>query len=92
MPPGSLATTDDLVELAKAAGRHGGTYSAHTRNEGTGVFDAVREMIAIAERAGVPVDIIHIKIADQHSRRTERDDGRARVVNRLTRHLARGDG
>ena len=65
MPPGSLATTDDLVELAKAAGRHGGTYSAHTRNEGTGVFDAVREMIAIAERAGVPVDIIHIKIADQ---------------------------
>lgn len=65
MPPGSLATTDDLVELAKVAGRHGGTYSAHTRNEGTGVFDAVREMIAVAERAGVPVDIIHIKIADQ---------------------------
>jgi N-acyl-D-aspartate/D-glutamate deacylase len=29
------------------------------------VFDAVREMIAVAERAGVPVDIIHIKIADQ---------------------------
>ncbi|QDU22732.1 N-acyl-D-amino-acid deacylase family protein [Urbifossiella limnaea] len=65
MPPGSLATTDDLVELAKAAGRRGGIYSAHTRNEGTGVFDAVREMIAVAERAGVPVDIIHIKIADQ---------------------------
>ncbi|HEX4612779.1 MAG TPA: D-aminoacylase [Urbifossiella sp.] len=65
MPHGSLATTDDLVELAKVAGRHGGTYSAHIRNEGTGVFDAVREMIAVAERAGVPVDIIHIKIADQ---------------------------
>lgn len=65
MPPGALATTDDLVELAKAAGRHGGTYSAHIRNEGTGVFDAVREMILVAERAGVPVEIIHIKIADQ---------------------------
>ncbi|MBN9519918.1 D-aminoacylase [bacterium] len=65
MPPGSLATTDDLVELAKVAARHGGIYSAHIRNEGTGVFDAVREMIAIAERAGIPVDIIHIKIADQ---------------------------
>ncbi len=65
MPPGSLATTDDLVELAKVAARHGGTYSAHIRNEGTGVFEAVREMIAIAERAGLPVDVIHIKIADQ---------------------------
>lgn len=65
MPPGSLATTDDLVELAKVAARHGGTYSAHIRNEGTGVFDAVREIIAVAERAGIPVEIIHIKIADQ---------------------------
>jgi N-acyl-D-aspartate/D-glutamate deacylase len=65
MPPGSLATTDDIVELCKVVGRHGGIYSSHIRNEGTGVFDAVDEAIAIGERAGVPVDIIHIKIADQ---------------------------
>jgi N-acyl-D-aspartate/D-glutamate deacylase len=65
MPPGSLATTDDIVELAKVVHRHGGIYSSHIRNEGTGVFDAVKEAIAIGERAGVPVDIIHIKIADQ---------------------------
>src|SRR5207244_7746181 len=32
---------------------------------GTGVFEAVKEAIAIGERAGVPVDIIHLKIADQ---------------------------
>jgi N-acyl-D-aspartate/D-glutamate deacylase len=65
MPPGSLATTDDLVELAKVVARHGGSYSTHNRNEGTGVFEAVREAIEIGERAKVPVDIIHIKIADQ---------------------------
>jgi N-acyl-D-amino-acid deacylase len=65
MPPGSLATTDDLVDLCKVVARHGGSYSTHNRNEGTGVFDAVREAIEIGERAGVPVDIIHIKIADQ---------------------------
>jgi N-acyl-D-amino-acid deacylase len=41
MPPGSLATTDDLVELCKVVARHGGIYSSHIRNEGTGVFDAV---------------------------------------------------
>jgi N-acyl-D-aspartate/D-glutamate deacylase len=45
--------------------RHGGIYSTHNRHEGTGVFDAVREAIAIGQRSGVPVDIIHLKIADQ---------------------------
>ncbi len=65
MPPGSLATTDDLVALCKAVAPHGGIYSTHIRNEGTGVFDSVKEAIAIGERAGVAVDIIHLKIADQ---------------------------
>jgi N-acyl-D-aspartate/D-glutamate deacylase len=35
------------------------------RNEGTGVFDAVGEAIRVGEQSGVPVDIIHLKIADQ---------------------------
>jgi N-acyl-D-amino-acid deacylase len=65
MPPGSLATTDDLVALCQVVARHGGLYSSHIRNEGTGVFDAVKEAIAVGERAGVPVDVIHLKIADQ---------------------------
>ena len=65
MPPGSLATTDDLVELSKVVAKHGGIYSTHNRNEGTEVLAAIKEAIAIGERAGVPVDIIHVKIADQ---------------------------
>src|SRR4029079_18797814 len=65
MPPGSLATTDDLVELCSVVKKHGGIYASHIRNEGLGVFDAVKEAIAVGERAGVPVDIIHIKIADE---------------------------
>ncbi len=65
MPPGSLATTDDLVALCKAVAPYGGIYSTHIRNEGTGVFDSVKEAIAVGERAGVAVDIIHLKIADQ---------------------------
>jgi N-acyl-D-aspartate/D-glutamate deacylase len=65
MPPGALATTDDLIALCKPVAKHGGIYSTHNRNEGTGVFEAVREAIEIGERAGVPVDIIHLKIADQ---------------------------
>lgn len=65
MPPGSLATTDDLVLLAGAAAKHGGIYSTHIRNEGLGVFDSVQEAIAVGERARLPVDVIHLKIADQ---------------------------
>jgi N-acyl-D-amino-acid deacylase len=65
MPPGSLATTDDIVGLCKVVARHGGLYSSHIRNEGTDVLKAVREAITIGEMAGVPVDVIHLKIADQ---------------------------
>jgi N-acyl-D-aspartate/D-glutamate deacylase len=65
MPPGSLAKTEDIVELCRVVARHGGIYSTHNRNEGTGVFEAVKEAITIGERAGVPVDVIHLKIADE---------------------------
>lgn len=65
MPPGSLATTDDLVELCKVVAKYHGIYSSHIRTEGTGVLDAVNEAIAVGERAGVPVDVIHLKIADE---------------------------
>jgi N-acyl-D-amino-acid deacylase len=65
MPPGSLTTTDDLVRLAKIVAPYGGLYSTHIRNEGLGIFASVKEAIAVGERAGIPVDIIHIKIADE---------------------------
>ncbi len=65
MPPGSLATTDDLVDLCKPVAKHGGLFSTHNRNEGTEVLAAVKEAIAVGERAGIPVDVIHLKIADK---------------------------
>src|SRR6185503_15812819 len=43
MPPSSLATTDDLIELCQVVREHGGIYSTHMRDEGLGVFDSVRE-------------------------------------------------
>ena len=64
--PRELAvTTDDLVALCQVVRRHGGLFSSHIRNEGTEVVAAVKEAIAVGRRAGVPVDIIHLKIADQ---------------------------
>jgi N-acyl-D-aspartate/D-glutamate deacylase len=65
MPPGSLATTDDVIRLAQVTRPFGGTFSTHIRNEGTGVFRSIEDAIRVAEEAGVPVDIIHLKIADE---------------------------
>jgi len=65
MPPGSLATTADIVGLLAPVKQYGGLFSTHNRNEGTGVFEAIEEAIAVGEQAGVPVDVIHLKIADQ---------------------------
>jgi N-acyl-D-amino-acid deacylase len=65
MPPGSLATTEELITLSRVVAQLGGIYSTHNRHEGTGVQDAVREAIKIGEMSGVRVDIIHLKIADQ---------------------------
>ncbi|QDU26345.1 D-aminoacylase [Anatilimnocola aggregata] len=87
MPPGSLAKTDDLIDLAKVVAAKGGIYSTHNRNEGTEVFAAIKEAIAIGEGAKIPVDIIHLKIADQEywGRMKEIvqliDEARARGVN-----------
>jgi N-acyl-D-aspartate/D-glutamate deacylase len=64
-PQEMVATTDDLVALGRIVHDRGGIYSSHIRNEGTDVLAAVREAIAIGERAKIPVDIIHLKIADQ---------------------------
>ena len=66
VPPSSLATTGNLIELAKVAKQYGGIYSTHIRDEGERVFDAIEEAIAVGKGANIPVDIIHMKIAHKN--------------------------
>lgn len=54
-------TTDELVALAQVAADKGGVYAAHIRNEGNQLLQAIDEMIAIATRARIPVEIYHFK-------------------------------
>src|SRR5205085_6353774 len=63
-PPGSWIDTNTLVAMCEVASRYGGIYSTHMRTEGQGVFESVAEAIEIGRRAHVPVDIIHLKIAE----------------------------
>jgi N-acyl-D-aspartate/D-glutamate deacylase len=62
-PPSSLATTENLIALAKVARASGGIYSSHIRDEGEQVFAAVNEAIQVGRGADIPVDVIHMKIA-----------------------------
>ena len=62
--PGARADTDELVELAKVVAELGGVYTSHTRQEGPDpdkMMASYGEAIEVGERAGLPVQISHIK-------------------------------
>ncbi len=63
-PPGAWIDTDTLVAMCQAAAPFGGTYSTHMRTEGHGISESIDEALSIGRRAGVPVDIIHLKVAE----------------------------
>lgn len=64
-PPASYSKTEQLIELAKVAGRYGGVYTSHIRGEGAELIEAISEAIEIGEKGGLPVEIYHLKAAYQ---------------------------
>ncbi len=64
-PPSSYAKTEELIEVAKAASKYGGVYASHIRGEGRELVESVAEAIEIGERAGLPVEVFHLKAAYQ---------------------------
>jgi N-acyl-D-amino-acid deacylase len=61
--PGTYAKTPEIVGLAKVAARFGGVYTAHIRNEGEKVSDAISEAITVGREARIPVEISHFKVS-----------------------------
>ncbi|RKY86595.1 hypothetical protein DRQ09_05975 [candidate division KSB1 bacterium] len=59
--PGSFATTEEIIELAKLLSKYNLTYASHIRNEDDRVLEAVKEAIDIGKKAGVSVQISHLK-------------------------------
>ena len=59
--PAFFATTEELIELAKVAARHGGIYTAHMRSESNQLTEAIEETLRIGREAGIPVKIHHLK-------------------------------
>ncbi|MGB9906351.1 MAG: N-acyl-D-amino-acid deacylase family protein [Candidatus Saccharicenans sp.] len=60
--PGSFASTEELVELAKVLRPSDGLYATHMRDEEDRVLEALDEAITIADRAGVSLEVSHLKV------------------------------
>jgi N-acyl-D-amino-acid deacylase len=66
-PPDTFTSTDELVEVAKIAARYGGIYVTHMRSEGDRLLEAIDESVEIGRRAGVSVEIYHLKASGKHN-------------------------
>ena len=60
--PGAFTPIEEVIELAKVAGKYGGIHISHMRDEAFGVLDSVRETIRIGEEGGLPTQVTHHKI------------------------------
>lgn len=62
--PQSFATTEEVIELAREAGKRGGSYDSHIRDESSytvGLAAAIDEAIRIGREGKLPAHISHIK-------------------------------
>jgi N-acyl-D-aspartate/D-glutamate deacylase len=65
--PGTYAKTDELAALAAVAGKAGGLYASHIRDEGAGLLTAIEEAIAIGKGGNCRVHVSHIKASGKAS-------------------------
>ena len=64
-PPAFFANEAEIAALAAVAGRHGGRYYTHMRNEGDRLIEAIDEALRIGAAANTPVHIYHLKTAGE---------------------------
>ena len=59
--PECYSTTQEYIQLLSAAAKYGRVLTSHIRGEGDGLVASVKEVIDIAKRAGLPLNISHFK-------------------------------
>ncbi|MHA1797594.1 MAG: N-acyl-D-amino-acid deacylase family protein, partial [Candidatus Helarchaeota archaeon] len=69
-PPGSITTTEEIIELCRVVQEFDGIYSTHMRDEGKGVLNSIKEAIRIGKESGVSVQISHVKAAGAFTGKT----------------------
>ena len=88
-PPAFFASTEELIELCRAAAPYDGKYISHMRDEGRAIFAAIEELIRIGREGGVPAEIYHLKQAgrdnwDKLDRVVEMVEGAQAAGDRVT--------
>lgn len=61
--PGTYAGEKELLELSRVLARRGALLAVHMRSEGKGLIPALQEVLALAEKTGVRLEISHLKAA-----------------------------
>jgi dihydroorotase/N-acyl-D-amino-acid deacylase len=61
--PAPYAKTEELIALAAEAGKLGGIYATHMRNESDSVLDSIDEALRIGREGHIPVESWHLKVA-----------------------------
>lgn len=64
-PPAFYASTEELIELCRAAAPYGGKYISHMRDEGNRLVEAVEELMRIGREAGIRAEIWHLKASGE---------------------------
>ncbi len=64
--PGTYSNTEEVVALAKAAGKYGGVYASHMRDEGAHITEAITEAVTAGREAGARVQLSHFKIDNKN--------------------------
>jgi N-acyl-D-aspartate/D-glutamate deacylase len=62
--PQNFAKTEEVIALAKEAGKRGGIYDTHQRDESSysiGLMNSSKEVLQIGREGGIPVHFSHIK-------------------------------
>jgi N-acyl-D-amino-acid deacylase len=59
--PGAFASTAELAQVCRPLAARGLPYATHMRNEDDRLIEAIDEAIAVAEGAGCPLEVSHLK-------------------------------
>jgi N-acyl-D-amino-acid deacylase len=87
-PPGSFSETPEIIELVRAAARHGGIYATHLRSEQERLLESLEEAMDVGRASGAPILISHHKAAGKRNwglvnRSTEMMDEYRKDVGRI---------
>jgi dihydroorotase/N-acyl-D-amino-acid deacylase len=66
-PADAFVQTDELVGICEAVAEYGGTYITHMRSEADEFLEALDETLEIGRRAGLPVEIYHLKASGKRN-------------------------